>query len=258
MLLAIDAGNTNVVFAVFDGAQIRGEWRISTYAQRTADEYSVWLSQLMQVAGLQESQITSAIAACVVPQALFELRMLCRRYFNTELMVIGDEGVKSGIALKVDSASEVGADRIVNAYAAWALYRKPLVVIDFGTATTFDVVNAKGEYIGGVIAPGVNLSLDALHRAAAKLPNVQIARPPQVVGTNTVAAMQSGIYFGYVGLIEGVIARVGEELGVKPVVIATGGLAPLYAKATAVIAELQPDLTMQGLRALHELNRVAA
>lgn len=255
MLLAIDAGNTNIVFAVFDGEAIKGEWRISTYAQRTADEYAVWLSQLMQAAGLEASQIYSAIAACVVPQALFELRMLCRRYFNTELVVIGDEGVKLGIQLNVDSSAEVGGDRVVNAYAAWSLYHRPLVVIDFGTATTFDVVNSKGEYIGGVIAPGVNLSLDALHRAAAKLPNVQIARPTQVIGSNTVSAMQSGIYYGYVGLIEGVVARIAEELGAAPVVVATGGLAPLYARATPVIADLQPDLTMQGLRALHDLNK---
>jgi len=255
MLLAIDAGNTNTVFAVFDGEKLAGQWRISTDANRTADEYAVWLLQLMQLTGIKQSTVKAAILASVVPQTWFALRTLCRTYFHTELLIVGQPGVKTGVGVKVDRPSEVGADRIVNAAAAWRRYKQPLIVVDFGTATTFDVVNEKGDYIGGVIAPGINLSLAALHKAAAKLPNVAITKPAKVIGTETVGAMQSGIYYGYVGLIEGIVARIREEYGQKAMkVIATGGLAPLYAKATSVIEHLEPDLTIVGLKEIYQMN----
>jgi type III pantothenate kinase len=257
MLLVIDAGNTNVVFAVFKGADIVGQWRISTDAHRTADEYGVWLTQVLEHAGIDCKKITGSILASVVPQAIFELRMLVKRYFGSELLVIGDPrlAIDTGITVKIDNPREVGADRLVNAFAAWKRYKQPLIVVDFGTGTTFDVVNAKGEYVGGVIAPGVNLSLDALHRAAAKLPNIGIAPPEKVIGTNTIGAMQSGIYYGYTGMVEGITSRIKEEAGLKMKVIATGGLAPLYAKACPVIEQVEPDLTIIGLRDLYEMNK---
>lgn len=254
MLLAIDTGNTNIVFAAFEGERLAGQWRISTDARRTADEYGVWLTQVMERAGLQPGVVSGAIMASVVPHALFELRMLCRKYFSCELTVIGAPGVECGIRAKVERPAEVGADRLVNAFAAWRKYKQPLIVVDFGTATTFDVVDAKGDYIGGVIAPGINLSLDALHRAAAKLPNVAISAPERVIGTDTVSAMQSGIYHGYAGLIAGIVAGIKAEAGISMKVIATGGLAPLYARASACIEQVEPDLTIEGLRAIYELN----
>ena len=255
MILVIDAGNTNVVFAVFDGNTLSGQWRISTNARRTADEYGVWLTQVLEHAGIMPDKIKGAVLASVVPQALFDLRQLAKRYFHTELLVIGDPNIKTGIGVKIDNPAEVGADRLVNAFAAWKRYSQALIVVDFGTATTFDVVSDEGNYIGGVIAPGVNLSLDALQRAAAKLPNIGIQRPAKAIGTNTVGAMQSGIYYGYIGLIEGIAARIKGEYGKPMKVIATGGLASLYAKACPLIEQLEPDLTIWGLKDLYEMNR---
>lgn len=257
MLLTIDAGNTNVVFAVFDGEKLIGQWRISTDARRTADEYGVWLTQVLEHAGIAPEKITGAVLASVVPQALFDLRQLAKKYFHTELLVISDPrlSLKTGITVKIDNPQEVGADRLVNAAAAWKRYKQALIVVDFGTATTFDVVSGKGEYIGGIIAPGVNLSLEALHLAAAKLPNVAIQPPEKVIGTNTVGAMQSGIYYGYAGLVGGITERIKKEYGSPMKVIATGGLAPLYAKACPVIEHLEPDLTIYGLKDIYEMNR---
>lgn len=255
MLLTIDAGNTNTVFAVFDRDEIIGQWRVSTDAHRTADEYAVWLLSLMTLSRIDPEQVTGAIIASVVPHALFELKTFCRRYFNAEALVVGAKGVETGIRARVDRPADVGADRLVNALAAWNMHRVPLIVVDFGTATTFDVVNGEGDYIGGVIAPGVNLSLETLHRAAAKLPNIAIAEPPRVIGTDTVPAMQSGIYYGYAGLIEGIVSRIREEYGTGMKVIATGGLAPLYARATQVIEEIEPELTLYGLNAMYKLNQ---
>ena len=208
----------------------------------------------MERAGLKADAITGAVVASVVPQTLFDLRMLARHYFHTELMIVGAPGIKTGVGVKIDNPSEVGADRLVNAFAAWKRYHQALIVVDFGTATTFDVVSGKGDYIGGVIAPGVNLSLDALHKAAAKLPNIGIQKPAKVIGTNTIGAMQSGIYYGYAGLVESIAARIQQEYGAKMKVIATGGLASLYAKACPVIEQLEPDLTIYGLKELYELN----
>ncbi|MDE3060628.1 MAG: type III pantothenate kinase [Pseudomonadota bacterium] len=257
MLLAIDAGNTNVVFAVWDGSRLKGQWRISTDARRTADEYGLWLTQALRHAGLAPEKIVGAIMACVVPQAIFELRQLTKRYFATELMVIGDPRLKlkTGIAVKIDNPAEVGADRLVNASAAWKEHKKALIVVDFGTATTFDVVSGKGEYIGGIIAPGVSLSLETLHRAAAKLPNVAIQPPQKAIGTNTIGAMQSGMYYGYAGLVKGIVEKIKKEYGKPMKVIATGGLASLYAKACPAIEQAEPDLTVRGLREIWGMNR---
>lgn len=254
MLLAIDAGNTNIVFAVYDGEVVRGEWRASTHTDRTADELGVWLMQLMTTAGLTRADITSAIIASVVPAMVFSLKTLCRRYFNCDPLVVGDEGVELGIQVLLDRPEEVGADRLVNAVAAHKCYRGPMIVIDFGTATTFDVIDGEGNYCGGAIAPGINLSLEALHMAAAKLPRVAIGRPRQVIGKATVPAMQSGIFWGYVGLIEGLVRRMEEEFGAKMLVLATGGLAPLFAEATPIINRLDADLTLRGLLEIHRRN----
>lgn len=255
MLLAIDCGNTNTVFAICDGDEIRGEWRITTDGRRTADEYAVWLTQLLALHGLKREDVSGAIIATVVPDALFNLQSLCRRYFQTDPMIVGEAGVKLGVTVRLDRPDEVGADRLVNAVSAHALYPGDLILIDFGTATTFDVINGAGDYVGGVIAPGINLSLDALHRAAAKLPRIGIKRPSAVIGKATVPAMQSGVYWGYISLIEGLVSRIAGEIGRKPVVIATGGLAPLFADATSAIDHLEPHLTVRGLMAVWRLNK---
>ncbi|WP_096701824.1 type III pantothenate kinase [Magnetospirillum sp. 15-1] len=254
MLLAIDSGNTNIVFAVYDGDTLRGEWRASTDSERTADELGVWLTQLLTIEGLNRLDISSAIIASVVPAMVFGLKTLCRRYFKCEPLVVGDEGVDLGLSILLDRPEEVGADRLVNAVAAHKYYKGPLIVIDFGTATTFDVVDADGNYCGGAISPGINLSLEALHMAAAKLPRVAIGRPRQVIGRATVPAMQSGIFWGYVGLIEGLVKRIKEEFGSEMLVVATGGLAPLFAEATKVINALDADLTLRGLLEINRRN----
>ncbi|MEW5726513.1 MAG: type III pantothenate kinase [Pseudomonadota bacterium] len=254
MLLAIDSGNTNIVFAVFDGEQVRGEWRASTDTERTADELGVWLMQLLTIEGLKRTDIDACIIASVVPAMVFNLKTLCRRYFACEPVVVGDEGVELGLEIRLDRPEEVGADRLVNAVAAHKFYNGPLIVIDFGTATTFDVVDSDGNYCGGAIAPGINLSLEALHMAAAKLPRVAIGRPRQVIGKATVPAMQSGIFWGYIGLIEGLVKRIEEEFGSRMLVVATGGLAPLFAESTPVIQQLDPDLTLRGLLEIHRRN----
>lgn len=255
MLLAIDAGNTNTVFAIFDGDKLLGQWRMSTDARRTTDEYGIWLLQLMAHEKIDASRINAVVLGSVVPQANYDFRKLARQYFKTEALVVGDANVKIGIKADMDRPSEVGADRLINAVAAWKRYAKPLIVVDFGTATTFDVVNEKGDYIGGVIAPGVNLSLEALHRAAAKLPNIAVERPQRVIGKSTVPAMQSGIYWGYVGLVEGIIGRIKQEFGQPMLVISTGGLSPLFAKATAAIEHPEPDLTIYGLNVIYNMNK---
>lgn len=254
MLLAIDCGNTNIVFAVFDGEQVKGEWRSSTAADRTADEYGVWLTLLLGTAGLKPADISAAIVASVVPANVFTLKTLCRRYFGCEPLVVGEPEVKLGLKVLLDRPEEVGADRLVNAVAAHARYKGPLIVIDFGTATTFDVVAENGDYLGGAIAPGINLSLEALHMAAAKLPRIAVGRPRSVVGKSTVPAMQSGVYWGYVGLIEGLVRRISEEIGTTATVVATGGLAPLFMEATDVIHHLDQDLTLRGLLEIHRRN----
>jgi type III pantothenate kinase len=255
MLLAINANNTNVKFGLFDGDRMVGDWRLRTDGGRTADEYLVWLSQLLALAGIDRRQISEAIIATVVPQALLHLRMLCERHLGTVPLVVGEAGVELGIKVLLDRPNEVGADRLANAVGGHLLYPGPLIIVDFGTATTFDVVDGEGNYTGGVIAPGINLSLEALHNATAMLPRIAVGTPARVIGRNTLDAMQSGIFWGYVGLIEGLVARITKEFGRKLTVIATGGLAPLFVDATRVIRHLEPEITMRGLVEIHRRNR---
>jgi type III pantothenate kinase len=253
MLLAVDAGNTNVVFAVHDGHEWRGRWRIATRDDRTSDEYAVWLLTLLQFSGLKPADIDRCVIGTVVPAALYNLRRLSREWFDVEPLV-ARATVNWGFDIRVERPQEVGADRLLNALASHTHYTGPLVVIDFGTATTFDVVDADGSYLGGVIAPGINLSIEALHRAAARLPRIGIGRPQSVIGRDTIAAMQSGIYWGYVGMIEGIVSRIRAEYDAPLKVIATGGLAPLFAEGTTIIERIDPDITLEGLRLLAERN----
>jgi type III pantothenate kinase len=246
MLLAIEQGNTNTLFAVHDGAEWAAQWRTATEASRTADEYAVWLSQLLTMRGLAIGQLDGCIISSVVPQSIFNLRNLSRRYLNVEPLVIGDN-VDLGIAVRITKPSEAGADRLVNAIGAHLAYPGDLIIIDSGTATTFDVVAADGAFEGGVIAPGINLSLQALHEAAAMLPRIAIQRPERVIGKDTVSNMQSGVFWGYVALIEGLVARIKAEWGRPMTVIGTGGVASLFEGATDSIDRFDPDLTIRGL-----------
>lgn len=255
MLLAIDSGNTNVVFSVYDGVDAKGVWRCSNDPRRTADEYMVWLKQLMELEGIDRAKVDGAIIASVVPEALFHLVSLCRRYFHCEPLVVGEPGVELGVEILMDRPEQVGADRLVNAVAAHDRYRKPVIVVDFGTATTFDVVDGDGNYAGGVIAPGINLSLEALYQAASKLPRVEIRPTEKIIGKATIPGMQSGIFWGYVGLIEGLIRRIRDELGDPAMpVIATGGLAPMFAEATDLFDHIDRDITIRGLVLIHKRN----
>ena len=256
MLLAIEQGNTNTLFAVHDGEAWIAQWRAATDSSRTADEYAVWLSQLLHMAGLQFGVLDACIISSVVPQSIFNLRNLSRRYFNVEPLVIG-ENAKLGIDVRIEKPSEAGADRLVNALGAHIVYSGDLIVIDSGTATTFDVIAGDGGFEGGVIAPGINLSMEALHSAAAKLPRVAIQRPRKVVGTDTVGAMQSGVFWGYIALIEGLIARIKAERSKPMTVIATGGVASLFHGATLSIDHFDPDLTIRGLLEIHRRNTAA-
>ncbi|HTZ70997.1 MAG TPA: type III pantothenate kinase [Acetobacteraceae bacterium] len=253
MKLVIDAGNTNVVFAVHDGSRWAGIWRIATEPQRTSDEYAVWLLTLLTHAKLTPDLVSEAVIGTVVPAALYHLRRLVREWFEVEPLV-ARSNLDWGFEIRVDAPAEVGADRLLNALAAYHLFQQALVVIDFGTATTFDVVAEDGAYLGGAIAPGINLSIEALHQAAARLPRIGIGRPQAVIGRGTVPAMQSGIYWGYVGLIEGLVTRIRREMNQPLKVVATGGLAPLFSEGTEIIDRIEPDLTLDGLRMLAERN----
>lgn len=257
MLLAVDAGNTNVVFALVDAGQIRARWRIATDPRRTADEYAVWLSQLLQLEGFDRSAVTAVIVATVVPRALHNLQVLSQKYFGTDAVIAGEGSAGWGIPLDVEEPDSVGADRAINCIAAHARHPGDLVIIDFGTATTFDVVDYRGAYKGGIIAPGINLSLDALVTAAAKLPRIAIEAPRNnsVIGVNTASAMHIGIYWGYIAMIEGLLARLKAEIGRPVKVIATGGLATLFEKRTEAFDVIEPDLTIQGLAMLWERGR---
>ncbi|MCF8504537.1 MAG: type III pantothenate kinase [Caulobacter sp.] len=255
MLLAIEQGNTNTLFAVHDGETWIAQWRSATESTRTADEYAVWLSQLFEMNGLTMKSLSGCIISSVVPQSIFNLRNLSRRYLGVEPLIIG-ENAELGVAVRIDKPSEAGADRLVNAVGAHIAYPGPLIVIDSGTATTFDIVAADGGFEGGIIAPGVNLSMQALHEAAAKLPRIAIQRPERnrVVGTDTVTAMQSGVFWGYIGLIEGLIARIKAERGEHLTVVATGGVVSLFEGATDMIDHFDPDLTIRGLLEIYRRN----
>jgi type III pantothenate kinase len=253
MLLCIDCGNTNTVFSVWDGTRFIATWRIATNHLRTADEYFVWLSTLIASAKLK-LKIDAAIVSSTVPRVVFNLRVLCNRYFDCRPLVVGKPECALPVPPRVDQGTTVGPDRLVNTVAGYARHGGDLIVVDFGTATTFDVVDTDGAYIGGAIAPGVNLSLEALHMAAAALPNVDVTKPSQVIGTNTVACMQAGVYWGYVGLIEGLVAKIRAERGRKMKVIATGGLASLFEQGTEVFDAVEDDLTLHGLVLIHRHN----
>ena len=256
MLLAVDAGNTNLVFALVENHTIRARWRIATDARRTADEYAVWLNQLLELEGYSRSDVDAAIIGTVVPRALHNLEVLATKYFHVEPVIAGHGKAAWPMALDVDEPETVGADRALHVLAAHSKQPGDLVVIDFGTATTFDVVNPSGAYKGGIIAPGINLSLDALVRAAAKLPRIAIEAPADnlsVIGRTTQSQMSIGIYWGYVAMIEGLTRRIKAELDRPVTVIATGGLATLFDRHTDAFDAIEPDLTIQGLSLLYEM-----
>ena len=254
MLLAIDCGNTNTVFAIFDGADLLATFRTATEWQRTADQYYVWLSTLMAHKGIP-MRIGEVIVSSTVPRVVFNLRVLADRDFGTRPLVVGKPDCLLPHPARVDAGTQVGPDRLVNAEGAHDRHGGDLIVVDFGTATTFDVVDTDGAYVGGVIAPGVNLSLEALHLAAAALPHVDITKPQRVVGTNTVACMQSCIFWGYVGLVREICARIRAERDREMRVISTGGLAPLFHEAEALFDVYEDDLTMHGLTVIHRFNK---
>jgi type III pantothenate kinase len=254
MFLAIDCGNTNTLFAVHDGDDWRAQWRTATHSTRTADEHAVWLSQIMGMNGLTFADITTCVISTVVPQALFNLRNLSRRYLGAEPLIIGEPGVELGVQVRLPRPQEAGADRLVNALGARTKYEGALLLIDSGTATTFDVVSSDGAFEGGIIAPGVNLSMKALHEAAARLPRIEIRQPGQIIGTDTVSAMQSGVFWGYVELIDGLVRRTREEYPEHLTVVATGGVASLFEGATQSIDYFDSDMTIRGLLEVWRLN----
>jgi type III pantothenate kinase len=255
MLLAVDAGNTNLVFALVDGGTIKARWRIATDPRRTADQYAVWLHQLLELEGYSKSDVSAVIIGTVVPRALHNLEVLASKYFHVEPWIAGQGKAEWPIELDVDEPQNVGADRALNVIAAHAKHPGDLIVIDFGTATTFDVVSSSGAYKGGIIAPGINLSLDALVNAAAKLPRIAIEAPASnsVVGRTTESQMIIGIYWGYVAMIEGLVDRLKREVGRPVTVVSTGGLASLFDKHTKVFDAIEPDLTIQGLSLLYDM-----
>jgi type III pantothenate kinase len=254
MLLAIDAGNTNIVFALLEDGVIRARWRIATDPRRTADQYAVWLHQLLELEGFTRADVSAVIVGTVVPRALHNLEVLSHKYFGVEPLIAGQGAADWGVELDVAEPKSVGADRVLNAIAAHAIHQGDLIVVDFGTATTFDVVDFSGAYKGGIIAPGINLSLDALVAAAAKLPRVAIEAPQStsVIGRTTEEQMHIGIYWGYVAMMEGLIERMKAEIGRPVTVVATGGLAILFDEQTAIFDSIEPDLTIQGLAMLHK------
>lgn len=254
MLLVIDVGNSNTVLGIYQGDTLKKDWRVGTDKYRTVDEYAMLINDLFRLSGLSFSDLSAVIVSCVVPPMLDTLERLCRQYFQLDAYVVGP-GFKTGMPIHYENPREVGADRIVNAVAAYEKCRCSLIVVDFGTATTFDVISAAGAYQGGAIAPGVGISSEALFSRASKLPRVEFARPPQIIAKNTVNSIQAGIFFGYVGLVEGIVGRMKKELDDPPKVLATGGLAAPIAAATDFIDQVEPFLTLEGLRILYHRNR---
>ncbi|MFC2048148.1 type III pantothenate kinase [Chloroflexota bacterium] len=255
MLLAVDIGNTNVAFGVFEGEELRTTWRMATNIQQMPDEYAALLLNLLHHQGLDASDIKEVALCNVVPPLLDTFKELFKRYFHLSPLVVGP-GVKTGVRIRQDNPREVGTDRVANAAAAHRLYSGPVIIVDVGTATTFDIVSKEGDHLGGAIAPGITTAVEALFMRTAALPRVELIRPKHAIGTNTIAAMQSGIVFGYVGLIEGIVARIQQELEEKATVVATGGYAELIARETSVIDKVNPDLTLIGLRLIYLMNKV--
>jgi len=254
MLLAVDIGNTNITFGVFEGEELRATWRMYTRLNQMADEYAVTLLNLLRNQGIEVSDINEVAISCVVPPLRSTFTQLFQRYFDTSPLVVGP-GIKTGIRIRMDNPREVGSDRIANAAAAHSLYTSPVIVVAMGTATAFDTVSKEGDYLGGAVAPGIAIAAEALFTRTAALPRVEFVRPEHAIGTNTIAAIQSGLIFGYAGLIEGVVSRIQKELGEKAMVVATGGYADLVARETEVIDKVNPDLTLIGLRLINKMNK---
>ncbi|GAA0320641.1 type III pantothenate kinase [Bacillus carboniphilus] len=254
MIFVLDVGNTNIVLGVYEKEELKYHWRAETNRHKTEDEYAMLVKGLFEHAGLSFSDIDGIIISSVVPPIMFSLERMCIKYFDIQPLVVGP-GVKTGLNIKYDNPKEVGADRIVNAVAGIYDYGSPLIIVDFGTATTYCYIDEHKQYIGGAIAPGIGISTEALYSKAAKLPRIEIARPDQIIGKNTVSAMQSGILFGYVGQVEGIVTRMKNQSNVKPTVIATGGLAELISKECDVIDVVEPFLTLKGLRLIYERNK---
>jgi len=254
MLLAIDIGNTNVTLGVFDGEKLLATYRLATHVNQMPDEYAVLILSLLQNRGIKASDITEGAVSCVVPPLITTFNELFKKYFDIVPLFVGP-GVKTGIRIRMDNPREVGGDRISNAAGALHLYKPPVIVVALGTATAFDTVSKEGDYLGGAVAPGLAISAEALFTRTAALPRVELVRPKKAIGTNTLAAMQSGIIFGYAGLIDGVVTRIQKELGEKATVVATGGYAGIIAKETKVIDKVNPNLTLIGIKVIHDMNR---
>ncbi|AQS57923.1 type III pantothenate kinase [Desulforamulus ferrireducens] len=254
MILAIDIGNTNIVLGVFEDKKLLANWRLATDRNRTQDEYGVLLKELFSLSNISMQSIEGVMMSSVVPPVNGLLEAMVKKYFGLNPLIVGP-GIKTGISIKTDNPREVGADRIVNAVAAYSLFGGPLIIVDFGTATTFCCVTAKGEYLGGAIAPGIGISTEALFARAAKLPRVELMKPPSVIGKNTIASMQSGIIYGFAGQVEMLVKKIKQEMGTDAKVIATGGLAEIIARETTVIDKIVPSLTLTGLRIIYERNQ---